>query len=114
MNGAYFTVDTVFAPMYKRFASARQRRRREKKRRGEMNMKSSGSASSLSMMMASALRSDVDEETDAADSITAGYGANSVMKDGFGFSGSKKSRKSNCACSENVLGFLNGGSWSTF
>jgi hypothetical protein len=65
MNGAYFTVDTVFAPMYKRFASARRRRRREKKRRGEMNMKSSGSASSLSMMMASALRSDVDEETDA-------------------------------------------------
>jgi len=30
-----------------------------------MNMKSSGSASSLSMMLASALRSDVDEETDA-------------------------------------------------
>ena len=31
MNGAYFTIDTVFAPMYNRFASARRRRRREKK-----------------------------------------------------------------------------------
>ena len=64
MNGAYFTVDTVFTPMYNKFASARRKRRREKKRRGKISMKSSGSASSLSMMMASALRSDADDETD--------------------------------------------------
>ena len=62
MNGAYFTIDTVFAPMYNRFASARRRRRREKKRIGKVSMKSSGSASSLSMMMASALRSDADDD----------------------------------------------------
>ena len=62
MNGAYFTIDTVFAPMYNRFASARRKRRREKKRIGKVSMKSSGSASSLSMMMASALRSDADDD----------------------------------------------------
>ena len=42
MNGAYFTVDTVFAPMYNRFASARRRRRREEKNR-KVSMKSSDS-----------------------------------------------------------------------